>query len=594
MILDARGRERKNETKMAERVDFVPRHEGDYVFPGDQLFTCLLHLAHLPGQPFAVRDVNTGIERTHAQLLSDVLNYRRVIKNNLSPDVLRAVGNRKEIYIHILALGGYEFTVAILAVLALGAIPSPLSIQYPLDEATYFVRQSRAVAVLAGSPNIDFAQALEREIRSMHDKNFLCIPIQSLFGGSDIPLSEILISSDNYLDPNAPGLVIFTSGTTGPPKGAVLRKAAITDGVLAQARILRLSNQDTLLHCLPVHHATGIWINFFPFLLAGACIEFKSGPFDPKWTWDRFRQGGLTYFSGVPTVYMRMMRYFEEHLTKLSVKELEDYKSGLLGLRACLCGTSALPKPISDWWNGMLGGRRIIQRYGATEIGVVFNMSMDDHEDMPDGSVGEATIGVDVKLSEGQEGEVLVRSFHMFSKYLNDPKATKDAHTVDGYYRTGDIARKEGKYYFITGRASVDIIKSGGYKISALDIEREILALPYIGEVMVVGVVDLEYGLRVGAVVSLRNDKMAQDFCASHRRKPDELAIEDLRADLRSRLAGYKLPTLLRVIRGELPKSISGKVVKKILGPQYFPENFSQTPEVQVWSKSRDTISPRL
>ena len=111
---------------MAERVDFVPRHEGDYVFPGDQLFTCLLHLAHLPGQPFAVRDVNAGIERTHAQLLSDVLNYRGVIKNNLSPDVLRAVGNRKEIYIHILALGGYEFTVAFFATLALGAVAVPI------------------------------------------------------------------------------------------------------------------------------------------------------------------------------------------------------------------------------------------------------------------------------------------------------------------------------------------------------------------------------------------------------------------------------------------------------------------------------------
>jgi malonyl-CoA/methylmalonyl-CoA synthetase len=579
---------------MSTRSALLPPHDGDNIFPGDQLFTRLLHLAHLPGQPFAVRDANAGIERTHAQLLSDVLNYRRIIKRSLSPGVLQAIGRREEVYIHILALGGYEFTVAILTVLALGAIPSPLSIQYPLHEATYFVRKSQAVAVLAGTPNVNFAWALEREIRKTHDKKFSCIPIQSSFGDNAIPLAEILISSDDYLDPNTPGLVIFTSGTTGPPKGAVLRKAAITDGVVAQARVLRLSDQDTLLHCLPVHHATGIWINFFLFLQAGACIEFKSGAFDPKWTWDRFRQGGLTYFSGVPTVYMRMMRYFEEYLTKLPSKDVESYKLGLMGLKACLCGTSALPKPINDWWTGMLGGRRIIQRYGASEIGVVFNMSMDNHEDTPDGSVGEATIGVDVKLSEGQEGEVLVKSFHMFSKYLNDPKATKDAHTADGYYRTGDIARKEGKYYFITGRASVDIIKSGGYKISALDIEREILALPYIGEVMVVGVVDLEYGHRVGAVVSLRHDKMAQDFYASHNRTPHRLAIDDLRTDLRSRLAGYKLPTLLRVIEGELPKSISGKVVKKILGPQYFPQDFAQIPEVQVWSKDKNTTSPRL
>lgn len=579
---------------MSERRDFVPRHDGDNIFPADQLFTRLLHLAHLPGQPFAVRDVNAGIERTHAQLISDVLNYRRLLKKRLCPGALQAIANKKEVYIHILALGGYEFTVAIVSILALGAIPSPLSIQYPLNEATYFVRKSRAVAILAGTPNIDFARALEGEIRRTHDKDFSCIPIQSTFEGSAIPLSDILVSSDDYLDPNAPGLVIFTSGTTGPPKGAVLRRAAITDGVIAQGRGFRLSDQDTLLHCLPVHHATGIWINFFMFLLAGACVEFKSGTFDPQWTWDRFRRGGLAYFSGVPTVYMRMMRYFEEHIRELPDKDVDSYKSGLLGLKACLCGTSALPKPISDWWTGMLGGRRIIQRYGATEIGVVFNMSIDDHQGTPDGSAGEATIGVDVKLSEGQEGEVLVKSFHMFSKYLDDPKATKQAHTADGYYRTGDIARKEGKYYFITGRASVDIIKSGGYKISALDIEREILALPYISEAMVVGVVDLEYGHRVGAVVSLRHDKMAQEFYTNHTRPPHTLAIDDLRTDLRSKLAGYKLPTLLRVIDGELPKSISGKVVKKILGPQYFPENFTRHPEVQCWSKSKDTISPKL
>lgn len=578
---------------MAERFDFAPPHEGPNIFPGDQLFTRLLHLAHLPGQPLAIRDINAGIERTHAQLLSDVLNYRKAIKTILSSDTFEDIGNGKEVYIHILALGSYEFTVAILAVLAMGAIPSPLSIQYPLEEATYFVRTTNAVAVLAGTPNVEFASALEREIRKTHNKGFTCIPIQASFSGHEIPVSDMLISSNHYLDPNAPGLVIFTSGTTGPPKGAILRKAAITDGPVAQARILRLTDQDTLLHCLPVHHATGIWINFFLFLQAGACIEFKSGAFDPKWTWDRFRQGTLTYFSGVPTVYMRMMRYYEEHLTQLPSRELEAYKSGLLHLKACMCGTSALPKPISDWWTEKLG-KRIIQRYGSTETGVVFNMAIENNENTPDGSVGETTIGVDVKLSEGSEGEVLVKSFHMFSRYLHDPKATKDAHTPEGYYKTGDIARKEGKYYFITGRASVDIIKSGGYKISALDVEREILSLPYIAEVMVVGVIDLEYGQRVGAVVSMRKDKLAQDFYTNHDRQPGSLSVNDLRADLRTRLAGYKLPTVLRVIDGELPKSISGKVVKKILGPQYFPAEFTLNSEVQVWSKSKDGISPKL
>lgn len=165
-------------------------------------------------------------------------------------------------------------------------------------------------------------------------------------------------------------------------------------------------------------------------------------------------------------------------------------------------------------------------------------------------------------------------------RYLNDEKATIDAHDKEGYFKSGDIARKEGEYYFILGRASVDIIKSGGYKISALDIEREILGLDYVSEVMVVGVDDLEYGQRVAASISLKKDQMST-------RKT--LSLAELRDDLRSKLAGYKLPTILRVIQGELPKSITAKVQKKILGPQLFPSNYRDIPDIQVWEKARNT-----
>ena len=215
-------------------------------------------------------------------------------------------------------------------------------------------------------------------------------------------------------------------------------------------------------------------------------------------------------------------------------------------------------------------------------------------EDIPDGSAGQLALGVEVKLSEGNEGEVLAKSSIMFSKYLHDPEATANAHDADGYFKSGDVARREGKYYFIVGRASVDIIKSGGYKISALDIERELLALPYLGEAMVVGVPDMEFGQRVGAVVSLRDDVMAQEFYKDNGRDPDNLKLDDLRADVRDRLAGYKLPTLLRVIKGELPKSGTGKVVKKTLGPQYFPQKYVKDEEVQVWSSKPSARAVKL
>lgn len=171
----------------------------------------------------------------------------------------------------------------------------------------------------------------------------------------------------------------------------------------------------------------------------------------------------------------------------------------------------------------------------------------------------------------------------MFSKYLRDPEATAAAHDEDGYFRTGDIARRIDSYYYIVGRASLDIIKSGGYKISALDIERELLGLPYISEVMVVGVTDEEFGQRVAAVVSLQEEELTDSFLETYGNTEYLLTIEDVRRDLRERLAGYKLPTLLRIAPGELPKTATGKVQKNVLGPHFFPPDYETCSEVQQW-----------
>lgn len=130
--------------------------------------------------------------------------------------------------------------------------------------------------------------------------------------------------------------------------------------------------------------------------------------------------------------------------------------------------------------------------------------------------------------------------------------------------------------YFITGRASVDILKSGGYKISAIEIERALLELPYIKEVAVLGVADEEYGQRVGAAV------VTKDLAGS------KVSLERLRQDLKDKLAKYKLPTLLRLFDLELPKGPTGKVQKKVLGETYFPSpGWSQDPNVESWKSTR-------
>ncbi|KAF2642347.1 putative AMP-binding enzyme [Massarina eburnea CBS 473.64] len=574
---------------MEDRTYMVRKHAGYHVLPNTPLFSRLLRFASRQPPHIAIDDVRSNQQRTHLDLLSDVLALRETVLNTLDPGTVEALGRRDEVYMAIVAAGGYEYTIAMLAILALGAAAVPITPALPVEEAVYFVERSRAVLVLVSSYDLEMCCRLEERISSTSNEHFRGVAIGPCTATPTLSPTDILISSDRALEDNSPGVVIFTSGTTGPPKGAVMRRSFVFDCALSVADHYRLTEDDAMLHVLPVHHATGVGINFFPFLISGSTVEFRSGGFDEAWTWERWREGAinarrrLTFFSGVPTIYMRMRRHYHRNLVKLAPRELAAYIAGARQFRACLCGTSALPEPLNDFWTTLMK-KRIVQRYGATEFGAIFKVRLDDKK-VPEGSVGEIVSGVDVKLADGDEGEVLVKSPHMFSKYLYDPEATARAHDEDGYFRTGDIARREGKYYFIVGRASLDIIKSGGYKISALDIERELLSLPYIAEAMVVGVADEEFGQRVAALLSLQEEELTDAFLETNGNSEVILTIDDLRRDLRSRLAGYKIPTLLRIVDGELPKTATGKVQKKLLGPRFFPEDYERCPEVQQWMR---------
>lgn len=345
------------------------------------------------------------------------------------------------------------------------------------------------------------------------------------------------------------------------------RRGFLIDAANQFADLHGISEGDQVLHTLPVHHATGITVTLLPFLWSGGTIEFRGGSFDTAWTWERLRRADLDFFSGVPTIYMRLMQHFEQHLAGLS--HAHEYAKGASRVRAMLCGTSALPRPLQQKWT-KLRGKPILTRYGGTEFGNAFTVTpWLAEQGIPDGTVGTKAPGVDLRLSGGDEGEVLMRTPIMFSKYLFDEEATMKALDGEGYFKTGDIARREGDFYFILGRESIDIMKSGGYKISALDIEREILGLDYVAEVMVVGVEDEEFGQRVAAAVVLRHDLRRT------------LSIDQLRADLRDSLAGYKMPTLFRLV-DEIRKNATGKVVKKVLVKELFPPSGDQA--VQRWT----------
>ncbi|GAB7341285.1 hypothetical protein MBLNU457_7557t1 [Dothideomycetes sp. NU457] len=569
----------------ADRTALLPSHEGINVLPNTPFFAKLIR--HARRNRLAVYDVDMGLKKTYGDILSDALTLRQVIKKQLGSDVLAALRAGREIYVGVLSAGGYEFTVAMLAVLALGAAAVPMTVVNPVEECAYFVSKSQQVALISSTAAYDLAQATVKRVAAdgldvVHVDVLPHMPRKPQFSPYDM-----VVSSDLYLNENSAGVVIFTSGTTGRPKGAVMRRAYTHETSMAIAEEHGIQASDVLLHILPVHHATGLGTSFFPFLITGAAIEFKRGSFDPDWVWKRFRQGGITVFSAVPTIFMRLMWHFQKVIAKLPEPEKQAYVQGARQLKSLLCGSSALQQPTQDFWTN-LRDRPILVRYGSSEVPNCLKVPADaDFSSLPKGCVGTAVPGVDAVLSEG--GELLVKSPYMFSKYLYDEDATAAAHDENGFFKTGDICRKEGNFFFIIGRASLDIIKSGGYKIGALDIEKECLELPYINEALVVGVEDEEFGQRVGAIVTLNPEQTVY----SSGGRP--LGIDDLRNDLRKHLPGYKLPTLLRVVDGELPKGQTGKVQKKVLGPLYFrTPGWRNDSNVQCWVKGGMQARARL
>lgn len=253
-------------------------------------------------------------------------------------------------------------------------------------------------------------------MRDNQDVNIPCVsPIASYFNPTLIPAEDIVISSDRVPDMNGACLVIFTSGTTGPPKGVVQPRSYLTSYAGADAAHYNITENDTVLHVVPVHHATGVGLTLLPFFIVGACIEFRSSSFDAARTWERWRQGGLTFFSGVPTMYMRMMRHYEETIAKKPPEVRDQYIAGARGVRVMLCGTSALSAPVEQFWRE-LRNKPILTRYGCTEFGTVLKTDPDS-EETPPNSVGRPVAGVSLKLTS--EGHLLVKSPYMFSKYVH-------------------------------------------------------------------------------------------------------------------------------------------------------------------------------
>ena len=342
-------------------------------------------------------------------------------------------------------------------------------------------------------------------------------------------------------------LIIFTSGTTSLPKGVVTTHKNIEAQITTLIDALAWSEHDVIPLFLPLHHVHGIINVLSCALWAGATVHLM-----PKLNIEKLCaeavQGTYNLFMAVPTIYVKLI----DHLESLDTETARSIQAAFGAMRLNVSGSAACPVAIFETWQ-RLTGQTLLERYGMTEIGMALSNPYTGERRA--GYVGQPFPGVTVQLfnedhqpvtTASESGEIRVKSDTVFLEYWNNPKATTDSFR-DGWFCTGDIAVIEEGYFRIMGRSSIDIIKSGGYKLSALEIEGKLLAHPAIAEVAVLGIEDRTWGESVAAVVVLREGQT--------------LNIDTLKTWCEGKLSSYKLPKTL-VITPELPRNAMGKVVK--------------------------------
>jgi fatty acid CoA ligase FadD36 len=340
--------------------------------------------------------------------------------------------------------------------------------------------------------------------------------------------------------PQDTALIIYTSGTTGPPKGVQLSGQAIAADLDALAEAWQWTSEDTLVHGLPLFHVHGLVLGLLGSLRVGNRFVHTGKPTPEAYAQACSKAHGTLYF-GVPTVWSRLVG-------DAAAAE------ALRPARLLVSGSAGLPVPVFDKLVG-LTGHAPLERYGATESLITLSTRADG-ERRP-GWVGLPLTGIETRLVDDDGapvphdaetiGRLQVRGPTLFGGYLNRPDATAEAFDTDGWYRTGDAAVVDGDgMHRIVGRESVDLIKSGGYRVGAGEIETALLGHPGVAEAAVVGLPDEDLGQRIVAFVV--GDAQPQELI-------DYVAQQ---------LSIHKRPREVRVV-DTLPRNAMGKVLKKEL-----------------------------
>lgn len=481
-------------------------------------------------------DVSRG-DRPALAADTSTLSYRQLVKRCFALAArLSTGGPLGGAPVAFLYPPGPAYVEALLGVMAAGGLAVPLSPLHTPPELAALLADARPVRLLC---HPELRSHLPADVETVLEVTAaLSPPAPSV---SDPPAAPVPAIPDD-----ADALMLFTSGTTGRPKGVVTSHAALAASAECLHQAWGWRPDDRLLHVLPLHHTHGVVVALLGALWAGAEVRFAAP--QPAPVWDLL--GEASVFMAVPSIYARLMETFRG----ARAEQQSVWREAGARLRLATSGSAALPARLFEAFAAATG-QRLLERYGMTEIGMALGNPLAGPR-VP-GTVGRELPGVEVDIVDehgrpcpvGQPGELRVRSPQMFSRYQGDPQATALSFDDQGRFRTGDTGQREPSGWVrLLGRSSVDILKSGGYKLSALEIEAALADHPAIADVAVIGQPDPTWGDRVTACVVLRPGAAA-------------LTLDELQAFAVNCLAPYKWPRALRILES-LPRNALGKVQK--------------------------------
>ena len=474
--------------------------------------------------------IHDGVIYKYAQLIASAEKFSGILLNN-TPDL-------NEARVAFMVSPGFDYVKTLWGIWIAGGVAVPLCITHPLPSLKYVLDDTHSSILVVSK---EFKEVVAPYLQ----KSTISVIVIEEINDQQLAFPELLPSIDKQRN----ALILYTSGTTNKPKGVVTTHINIEAQISTLINAWAWSSNDRITCVLPLHHVHGIINVVGCSLWAGATCYFTAG-FSPKLIFELIEQDKLNVFMAVPTIYYKLIAYIET----LAMNEQNSLRESMKKFRLMVCGSAALPVSVMDKWL-QISGHKLLERYGMTELGMAISNPYDG--DRKAGYVGIPLPGVQIKLADENfvqvedqmPGEILVKGANVFKEYWQRPEATQATFTNDGWFKTGDIAVIENGYYRIMGRQSVDIIKSGGYKISALEIEEVLRTNEMILDCAVVGIDDDEWGELIVAAIVLKpdfinefNDKKVSDWIVNY-------------------IASYKKPRRYLILN-DLPRNAMGKVVK--------------------------------